>query len=156
VAHYGGETATIATLTVGYRDSQSTDSTVRCGPGVTLTTLNQSGGSTELNAGLTTVTKTGGTLTINAGNVTTLTDDGGVTYYLGTGTIGTLNTGHLATVDFAKDMRVRTVTNSNWHKGCTINDPFATVAWTNPPRLVRATLRDVNVDVGFNRTYGIA
>lgn len=156
VAVYGGETATIATLRVGYQTSQLTDSQVRIGAGTSLTTLNQSGGQVVLNAGLTTVSKTGGELAITSGNVTTLTDDNGTTTYSGAGTITTLNVGHKAFVDFGQDMRGRTVTDANFYSGSRMEDPFSTVTWTNPPRVVRATLEDVSLNFGVNRTYAIS
>lgn len=155
IAVYGGESATVATLTVGYQSSPTSDSAVRLGAGVTLATLSQSGGTVLLQAGLTTVSKTGGSLTIDAGSVTTLTDDGGSTVYKGTGTITTLNVGHEASVDFGQDMRGRTVTSTNIYRGAAVNDPFATVTWTNPPRLVRCRVEDCDLDFGFNRTYAI-
>lgn len=156
VAVYGGEVATIATLRVGYQTSQLTDSQVRIGAGITLATLNQSGGQVRLGAGLTTVAKTGGELTIEAGSVTTLTDDDGTTTYKGTGTITTLNAGHKAFIDFGQDMRGRTVTDASFYSGCRMEDPFSTVTWTNPPRVVRATLEDVSLNFGVNRLYAIS
>lgn len=155
IAVYGGETATVSTLRVGYRDSQSSDSKVRCGSGVTHTTLSMSGGEVILGAGLTTITKTAGDLTVKSGNVTTWTDDGGDSAYLGTGTVTTLNLSN-AKMDFGQDMRTRTVTNCNLYQGAEVHDPFGTVTFTNPFRVVRASLEDVKVNVGMNRTYAIS
>ena len=152
IAGYGGDVSTVATLTVGFVSSPSTDSRVRCGAGVTLTTLQMSGGEVELNSGLTTVTMTTGTLTLNAGNVTTLTADGGTVYYAGTGTITTANLSE-ATLDFSRDMRGRTVTNSNLYRGAGWNDPFGTVTKTNRRQLVRCSLPDVTVNDGPGQTY---
>ncbi len=152
IAGYGGDVSTVATLTVGYVSSPSTDARVRCGSGVSLTTLQMSGGEVELNAGLTTVTMTAGTLTVNAGNVTTLTSDGGTVYYKGTGTVTTANLSE-STLDFSRDMRGRTVTNANLYRGAAWNDPFSTVTKTNRRSLVRCSLPDVTINDGPGQTY---
>jgi len=156
VAIYGGETATVTTLRVGYQDSVESDAAVRCGAGVTLTTLSMSGGAVQLGAGLTTVTKTGGTLTLLAGNVTTLTNDAGTVSYRGAGTITTLNVGNDGEALFTQDMRSRTVTDCNVYRGAILRDSFSTVTWTNPIRLVRTTLDEVDLSLGVHRTYAIA
>lgn len=156
LAGYGGDAATVATLNVGYVTSQSSDATVRGGAGLTLTTLNMSGGSVDLSAGgLTTVAKVGGTLTLRAGNVTTLTDDSGTTAYLGTGTVTTWNVGAGAVADFSQDMRGRTVTTMNVYKGATVSDPFATLTVSNPVHLVRCRLTEVTLDFGENKNYAV-
>lgn len=152
IAGYGGDVSTVATLTVGFVSSPTTDSRVRCGAGVTLTTLQMSGGEVELNSGLTTVTMTTGTLTVNSGSITTLTADGGTVYYAGTGTIATANLSE-ATLDFSRDMRGRTVTNANLYRGAGWLDPFFTVTKTNRRQLVRCSLPDVNVNDGPGQTY---
>jgi len=152
IAGYGGDVSTVATLTVGFVSSPTTDSRVRCGAGVTLTTLQMSGGEVELNSGLTTVTMTTGTLTVNSGSITTLTADGGTVYYAGTGTITTANLSE-ATLDFSRDMRGRTVTNANLYRGAGWLDPFFTVVKTNRRQLVRCSLPDVNVNDGPGQTY---
>src|SRR6185437_4705484 len=80
LAGYGGDTATVATLTVGYVSNQDSDATVRVGSGTTLTTVNMSGGSLDLYGAAKTVTKTAGTLTVwGTGAVGTLSDLSGTT-----------------------------------------------------------------------------
>lgn len=157
IAGYGGDVATVATLTVGFITSQSTDATVRCGPGCTLTTINMSGGTLEINSGATTIIKGSGNLTIKgAANVTTLTDDAGTTVYQGTGTITTANVGNAATLDFSQDMRARTVTTCNLYSGAALADPFGTVVFTNPLHLLRCRIADVRMDVGVNRNLAVS
>ena len=134
--------------------SQDSDAQFLGGAGLTLTTLNQSGGTVILNAGLTTVNKAGGSLVINAGSVTTLTNDAGAVAYNGTGTIGTLNLTGL--IDFSGDMRPCTVTNCNLYAGARIYDPYGRVTFTNPVQLVRCGLPDVQLDVGKNRTLAVS
>lgn len=155
LAGYGGDVASVATLTVGFLTSQNTDAQVRGGPGLALTTLQQNGGQVELAAGLTTVSKTAGSLVIDAGSVTTITDDSGSTTYKGIGTIGTANVGNGATLDFSQDMRGRTVTTCNLYAGAAVLDPFATVTFTNAVHLLRCGLRDVTLEVGKNRNLTV-
>lgn len=144
IAHYGGETAVVATLRV-----EGNSTVVRCGSGTTLTTINQGGGELELNSAATTINKTGGTLNYQgSGAVTTINDDGGTTNYMSSGTVTTLNVGGAATVDFSKDIRTRTVSACDVFAGATINDPFKTVTWTAGIDLNRCGLADVTINVG--------
>lgn len=113
----GDETASgtcvLATLDVGYVSNPSGDSTVRCGLGCSLTTVNQTGGRLEINSAATTITKTGGELTL-AGNgvtVTTLNERGGTTYVTGTTTLTTPNLANTGTLDYSRDMRAKVITN---------------------------------------------
>lgn len=119
IAVFPGETATIATLRVGYIDSISGDAKVRCGSGVTLTTLDQTGGTVELNAGLTTATISGGSLHIKSGNVTTWHALEGTSYYSGTGTISTLNVQPGAVFDLSKGQGTATISTINLYPGST-------------------------------------
>jgi hypothetical protein len=156
IAGYGGDVATVATLTVGFVTSQGTDASVRCGAGCTLTNINQNGGTLETNSGATTILKGAGALTLNSGNVTTLTDDNGTTVYKWTGTIATANVGSGATLDFSQDMRGRTVTTLNLYEGSTLNDGFGTVVFTNPIHLLRCRIGDVTIDLGVNRNLAVS
>ena len=125
------------------------------GTGLTLTTLNQSGGIVVLQGFANTptlVNKTAGTLTINAGSVTTVTNDGGRFNYNGVGTITTLNISDGAEANFTQDMSDRTVTNANLYKGGSIIDNFKTVTWTNGVDLVRCGLNEVSLDLGIHVT----
>jgi hypothetical protein len=153
-AVFGGETATIATLQVGFVGSEEADAQVLGGPGLSLTTLSQQGGFTTLNAGFTTLAKTGGTLVQNAGNITTLTNDAGPVIYNGTGTIGTLNLS--GGLDVSGGMRSMTVTNANLYAGASVRDPFGRIIWANAIQLVRCALPQVALDVGVNRTLAVA
>lgn len=154
-AVYLNETAVIATLRVGYVESQDGDATVRCSSGVTLTTVSILGGEVELNSGATTITKIGGDLTLNAGNVTTLTNDLGVVRYRGTGTITTCTIGNGGVLDVEDDMRGRTITTLNLHAGAVVRDHFGTIALTNPFTTVRCSLLDVVADFGQNRSHSV-
>lgn len=107
-------TAVLTTLSVGYTTNPAGDSTVRCGLGCALTTVDQSGGKLEINSAATTITKTGGDLTL-AGNgvtVTTLNERGGTTYVTGTTTITTANLSNAGVLDYSRDMRSKTIANA--------------------------------------------
>lgn len=111
------ETATVATLSIGYVTNPAGDAVVRCGSGVTLTTIDQSGGRLEINSGATTITKVGGDLTLGGGvtgtavTVTTLNERGGTTYVVGVTTITTPNISNAGVLDYSRDMRSKTITN---------------------------------------------
>ena len=151
VAYYGGESATVPVLDVGG------EGRVVTGAGVVLTTVRLTGGAAlETRSGATTITLDGGRLVVLAGNVTTLTVDSGEVAYKGTGVIGTLNAGNEAVIDFSQDTRPRTVTTTNVYAGAALNDPLATVTWTNPILLVRTNLSRVRLDLGENKSYAIA
>jgi hypothetical protein len=155
VALLAGETATLTTLRVGYYSSQSSDAAVTAGPGLTLTTLQQDGGSVTLNAGLTTATKENGTLEVMSGNITTVTNREGAFHYRGTGTVTTLTCFPGATADFSRDMRARTVTTATLHEGSALLDPFGTVTFTNPIVTVGKTA-GVTLDVGSSRSLAVS
>jgi hypothetical protein len=129
IAFFSGETATVATMTIGYKNMQSSDSKVYCGSGVTLTTITKDGGSLTSNSAVTTLTNNGGDAEIDAGAITTLTVRGGTVYYNSTGTLTTASvsgTGHL---DFSRDQRVKTVTNpvDIYGSNSKLSDPFKVV-----------------------------
>ena len=118
VAFFGGETATLLTLNVGFRDNPAGDSTVYLGSGVTLTnaTIVQTGGNLETNSatsGTATITMYDGVMRIQAGGQVGLTVRGGQCIYNSSGTLGgapvVSGSGHL---DFSQDLRSKTVTNA--------------------------------------------
>lgn len=107
VAVFGGETATIATLSV------DENARVRCGAGTTLTTVNVNSGTVELNSNITTLNVYGGTVTVNGtATVGQLNVYGGLVVYNSTGTIGG-NTlvGESGRIDFSTGLGAVTVTN---------------------------------------------
>jgi hypothetical protein len=87
--------------------------TLVVGEDVTLTTLNNDGGSTTLNSGGTTITMIGGTVTTRAGTWTTINCDGGNLFPNSNGTITTLNIDTGGIVDMTKSVESRTVTTLN-------------------------------------------
>ncbi|MCH7989759.1 MAG: hypothetical protein IID46_11515, partial [Planctomycetes bacterium] len=111
VAPFAGEIATISTLRVGFRDNPLGDSTVRLSDGVTLTTINVSGGNVSADSDITTLTQTNGVTTLFSGDITTLALDSGQCFYRGTGTLATVTINANAELNFDQELRGRTITN---------------------------------------------
>lgn len=155
IAGYGGESAVLATLNVGYLTSQESDANVRGGKGLTTTTLVMNGGNVVLEKAPTTVNKLGGTLTIDNTVPTTLNDDNGTTYVNGAGTITNTKTGAQALLDFSQSPQAAgavTVSNANLYAGGSINDPNKIVGanWTNGVILNRCNMGQVRLELGTN------
>ncbi|MFG0240091.1 MAG: hypothetical protein ACF8CY_03410 [Gimesia chilikensis] len=152
IAYQPGESATVATLRVGYVDNQAGDATVTCGSGTTLTNVDQSGSVLTIASATTTVDQTGGTLHVLAGAHAAITQDGGVCNYRSTGTLTTATVGNNSTLDFSKDMRSRTVTNCAVYRGATLRDRFKTATFTNGIDLSRCGVADITLDIGSHLT----
>lgn len=109
VAVFGGESATIATLTV------DGNANVLLGLGVTLTTINVNGGTLEINSNVAgTLTVLGGTVTINGtATVAQLNIRGGVVNYNSTGTLsGNTTVGGAGILNFDDGAGAVTVSNA--------------------------------------------
>lgn len=139
IAIFGGETATVLTLRVGFVANRANDATVVCGSGVTHTTVHQLGGRLELNANTTTVNVRGGTCVFKQAVTVTTLDVGAVdprdtapctALYNSSGTITTVNVRRNGILDFSQDMRSVTVTTLNAYAGARILDPFQRAAKT--------------------------
>jgi hypothetical protein len=154
IAGFGGDSATVATLRVSYVSSQTSDATVRCGSGTTLTTVTVNGGAVDLSSAVTTLTMNGGTVTCR-GTMTgaTVTINSGTLYWLSSGTITTASVGNNGTIDWSQDARTRTVTNVlNVYPGATLNDPLATVTFSAGFKLNGCRIAECTLDVGESRT----
>ncbi|HUX15565.1 MAG TPA: hypothetical protein VMW52_03780 [Phycisphaerae bacterium] len=111
--------STIGTVSVGWSASQSTDADVQIGPGVTLTTLEQTGGSATLRCAATTVTQSAGALlTDGTGAITTHTITGGSAILNASGTITTLNLDG-GRADLTRSRAARTITTLAARSGST-------------------------------------
>lgn len=150
VARFAGETATVATLRVGFVANKAGDATVYCGTGVTLTTINQEGGTLTTNSAVTTLNVTDGKATHMAGAMTTLNLYSGTCYYRSSSTLAAANVGDTATLDFSQDMRARTVSACDRYGSGSIKDPFKTVTWTAGIDLNFGTLDSSKLDLGQN------
>lgn len=157
VAIYAGETAAIATLRIGYTTNIQGDTAVRCGSGTTLTTIEKSGGTLEINSAATTLNNFDGVTTVvGSGAITTVNIDGGTVYEKGTGTITALNVGDGGKFDHSQDMRAVTVTTTILYPGAALSDPYRTIVFTNGVNIRRGALADVTLDVGTNINLVIA
>ncbi len=152
-----GEAATVATLRVGYQTSVESDATVRLGTGVTLTTVDQTGGRVTCGSSFTTLGIKGGTFsTAFAAAGTTLNVDGGTAIWQSSGNIATLNIGNGGTFDASQDMRPITVTDCVIQAGATLRDPHKRITFTNGIILNRCSLSEVVLDVGTHVTLAVS
>lgn len=156
VALLAGETAQLATLRVGYDTQVESDAQVRLGSGVTLAAVETSGGQIEINGATTSLTIGAGTVDIRAGAHAAITQYGGILNYRGTGTVTTLVVGPGAVADFGKDLRDRTLTNCEVHRGASLLDPNRTVTFTNGLDVIRSDVSDVTLRLGKHLTLTIA
>lgn len=153
VAIFGGEVATVATLRMGSGLLGAAEPSVRCGAGVTLTTITKEAGTLEIGSSLTTLNNHGGDVTINAGTITTLTVNAGTCSYLGTGTITTVNIAGGATMDLSGVPVGRTFTNTNMHAGARLHDPASTVTFSTAIVPTRCDISDLILTLGKNRGF---
>lgn len=148
------DTATVDVLRQGWIENQNGDAKVVCGPGVTLGTIDKSGGSLTVASNVTTLTQNGGETTVLAGAVTTAEIDAGSLKYRSAGTVTNLVVGAKGILDCRQDMRARTVTNAEFHRGSSLRDPHGTVTWTNGIDFVRCTPADLAAfEVPPNKTW---
>lgn len=111
IACESGETATIGIINVMYNTNQQSDADVEIGSGVTLTTLNKTGGDCTLRCAATNVNCDYGDLyTEGSGAITTATIRGGKLIGNSSGTITTLNIIEDGAADFSKSNTARTIT----------------------------------------------
>lgn len=130
IAYFSGETATVATLRVGYIDNLLGDANVICGSGVTFTDIDQSGGVLVIDSATATIGMIDGDLTILSAAHASIDCDGGVIHYQGSGTCtAAIFRGGL--LDCSRDMRGRTFTDLALHKGSGLRDPSGTLTVTN-------------------------
>ena len=157
VCPFAGETATITTMRLGYRDNPASDVTVRCGSGVTLTTITKNGGQLETNSAIgTSITNTAGEAVLRgSGNIAQLTVLGGTVRMNNTGTLGG-NTvvAEDGWLDFGQDQQAKTVTNpiEIYGKRARCTDPFKVVAtyvldFNQTPVEVNGSLIGTNVRI---------
>lgn len=156
VATWAGETSTLATVRLGYTESQASDANLELGTGVTLSsaTITMAGGRLVSNSAISALTINGGTATIMAGTVGTLTLDAGNVYYQSTGTITTLAVGSNGDIDFSRDLRARAITNTvSLYERAGFYDPQGTISGTPVFTMVRGAFSDLTrFDLGVNKT----
>jgi hypothetical protein len=156
VAFFGGETATLLSVNVGYETNPAGDSTVWLGAAVTLANaaIVQTGGNLTTNSatsGTASITQYDGNLKLQIGAQTGLAVLGGTCVYNTTGTLsGTPVVGGSGTLDFSQDLRSKTVTNP-------INLYGAKSKLLDPNKVVSSLVIDLNqlansdnLDIGTN------
>lgn len=149
-----GGSAVIDVLNVGFVSTQATDAAVEIGDNVTLTTINQTGGTIDTLSSFTTATLAAGTLTVSgAATATTINVRGGTCYYNSNGTLGTVNVTNGAVLDFRRDQRDVTVTNMNLYEGATVYDTGQRVTLTNGFDTIQCGLADLTLDFGDHLTW---
>jgi hypothetical protein len=154
VAYFAGAVATIATLNQEYQTNVQSDAVARLGAGCTLTTINKSGGTLEINSAVTTLTQLDGITTIIAGAIATFDNLGGTVYQQGNGTMTAVVAGS-GTVDFSRGAGAIAVTTMKIYGGVTLMDPTRRVTWTNPINLEQCSIPDVTIDLGTNIALAI-
>lgn len=148
------EPGQVATVT----DIRVANAAVRCGSGVTITNISQTGaaGSVVRRSAVTTAKVVGGTHTIEAGNTTTLNADGGLIIQKGSGTTTNTDIGGNATLDLTQCLAGHTYPNPvKLAKGSTVIDPFGRGAFDGGFVLQGCKLSDVSLDVGTDRTITV-
>lgn len=160
VAVFAGETANVTGgLKIGYVDNVQSDAIVKCGSGVTMPTVQKSGGKLDCASNVTTFTQTAGESWHRSGAVATLSLQGGVYHENASGT--SLTTGvtvfDRALLDFGQDLIAKTVTPKiTVYKGAKIDDPFGIVTLTAGWMIPNGTLRDVDLNFGAGQDYTVS
>lgn len=135
IAAGAGEVSVVASVRTAFRDRRDSDATVELGAGLTVTTVEQTGGEVALRCAATTVTREGGALVrYGTGAITTLDNRGGAVDDYGTGTITTLNQAGRYT---RRGLAALTITNANLYAGGETNDRSGVVTWTNAVEYVK-------------------
>jgi len=154
IAFFAGEVASVSDLNVGYIDNVTGDSTVRCGSGCTLTTIDKSGGDLAIETNATTINQDGGTTAFRgAATLTTLNLNGGTFYDESSGTITTTTILADAIYDKRRSMVGKTMTNVSVYKGAQFYDPMGTVTLTNGVDFQKCRLSDVTIVRPPHRTW---
>lgn len=149
--------ATVATVATLNADS----STVRCGSGCTLTTVNNFNSTMEFNSNIGTTYNQNGTNAASffkaSAGITTANINAGTCNWNGSGGITTLTLA--GTLDFSQGSAPVTITNTViLGKGANFNDPRGRVTFSGSPSFqlaAGATLADVTINLGAGRNYTV-
>lgn len=155
-AYYPSEVATILTLRMGYVDDVDGDAVVWIGSGVTLGSVNKTGGNLTLNAALTTLVQFGGETTVKAGAITTATIYGGTFNQAGTGTITTY-TGYPNTkTTMNESNQARTITTATFYPDSEMQDPGGSCLYTNAISVPGGSPTQIKGTFGAGRAAAIS
>jgi hypothetical protein len=154
IAPVQGTAATVATL-------RGERATVRCGSGVTLTTVTMEDSTSEINSNVTTLTQKGQTSVCyvkKAAAVTTVNLDKGTLVWQSSGGITTLTPGPESVMDFSQGAGPVTITNQvTFQAGCEFRDPQGRVTFTAGWKLAAGVkLADCpELDFGGGRSFTV-
>lgn len=152
LAFYADEEISLTALRNG--NGEASQAKTYCGTGCTLSscTVEMSSGTLTTNSAISAVNMTGGEVFHQAGAITTLSIWGGEWRQRTGATITTLNLGGL--FDKSQNMEPLTITNVvQLYKGAKLLDPHGTITFTAGFKLNGCRLEDVEVDLGFGRTF---
>lgn len=152
LAFYGDEAIELAALRNG--NGEASQAKTYCGTGCILSncTVEMSSGELTTNSAISAVNMTGGEVFHQAGAITTLSIWGGEWRQRTGAAITTLNLGGL--FDKSQNMEPLTITNVvQLYKGARLLDPHGTITFTAGFKLNGCRLEDVEIDLGFGRTF---
>lgn len=156
-AQFAGEASTWDEIRIGYRTQPEMDARVAVGEGATLGDVVKSGGVFSTRSDADAIHQLAGqTHLLGEAAVADLQLDGGACYPRSSGTIAAVKVGGGAVLDFRQDIRARTVSAAEVHRGASVHDPARTVTWTTGLDLVRCSPRDVVLDLGTHLTVSLA
>jgi len=156
IAILQGQSATCENLRIAYQTNVLGDVDVRCGVGVTLTNVEQSGGYLLTNSNITVHNLYDGELVHQNGTMGTLQIERGACRYRSAGTLTTCRVGSDAELDLRQDPRAVTITNLELHAGSTLRDPAGRATYTNGIDLYRCSPMDVTLDLPPHRTLSLS
>ena len=133
VAADAGEVSTLATLNMSFVEGVESDADVVIGSGVTLATVNKTGGTLALQCAVTTLTNRAGSFrTSGVGAITTANMYSGSADLNATGAVTTLN-GYGGAIDTTESLAARTITTCNVYAGFSLRYDPSIVTVTNKP-----------------------
>jgi hypothetical protein len=153
VAYFQGDVSTVPTIRVAHRDNPAGDADVVCGDGVTLTTIEQSGGELTIESNATTVTQEGGEMTILGTATTTTLSIAGRLVDRSSGAFATVQILPGGEYDRSHDLRTKTVGNTEMSKTAILRDPFSSITHTNGIDLYRCSPQEVTIEKKRHKTW---
>ncbi|KKN18571.1 hypothetical protein LCGC14_0954360 [marine sediment metagenome] len=156
VCWFGGETANLSTLKVGYTDTVATDSDVSCGSGLAAgTTLDIDGGMVSIDATLVSVAQRDGILDMNKAAAITseIVIAGGTTNWKSIGTFASVIVSDGGVLDCRKNNRARIASVAKIYDGGSIYDPAATVIWSQGIRIMEADFSGITLIMPKGRKW---
>lgn len=157
-------TQNVATLNIGYTNSQATDCDVTFNANGGALVVTQAGGNVEITdlfamAGNLTISMVGGTMVSRlktSANTVSITIVNATLVWSSAELIDSLVIGTGGTFDLEKDMRAVTISTCDLYEGASLLDEFARGVYSAGIDLNRCGIDDVTVRVGNNRRLTIS